>query len=101
MNFYDCAGQYEEQWFDSQSDFGDATPITVTDGLVTEGVDATMVEIAPFGSISGTVLNEANEPIPDICVLAVDFSLLQLWPGVYRRERHLPDPRPRRPGEPD
>ncbi|MFC5492738.1 carboxypeptidase regulatory-like domain-containing protein [Nocardioides caricicola] len=74
VDFFDCANQYEEQWFDGEGSYQTATPITVTDGLVEPGVDATMVEIAPFGTIAGTVLNEADEPIPDICVVAIDFS---------------------------
>ena len=71
VDFYDCTGQYEEQWYDGVTDPADATPITVADGTVAGGIDASMVEVVPYGSVSGTVTNEAGDPVPDICVLAV------------------------------
>jgi hypothetical protein len=72
INYFDCLGQYEEQWYDGVTDIEDATAVAVGQGEVVAGIDAELVQLIPFGSISGTVTNEAGEPIPDICVSAID-----------------------------
>ena len=72
VEFYDCGnqGSYVTQWYKGASTQASATPVSVTAGQPTTGIDAAM---APGGSISGTVTDTASPPddLANICVNAV------------------------------
>jgi hypothetical protein len=70
LDFSDCAQEYEEQFYDGVTEYEDATAVTVVANQVTPGIDAELVRLVNYGSISGTVTDDSGEPIPDICVTA-------------------------------
>lgn len=57
------------EFYENKGTLEDATPVSVTAGADTPGIDATL---APNGSISGTVTNETGDPQSGICVVAYD-----------------------------
>ena len=58
---------YASEFFDDAPNFGAATPVTVSAGAVTFGIDA----VLEFGnSIAGTVADEASSPIAGVNVFA-------------------------------
>ncbi|HET6809621.1 MAG TPA: carboxypeptidase-like regulatory domain-containing protein [Acidimicrobiales bacterium] len=72
VQFTGCqgSGNYVAQWYSGASSPSSATPVPVTAGQTTTGIDAAM---APGGSISGTVTDTASPPkaVAGICVSAV------------------------------
>ncbi|HET6809503.1 MAG TPA: carboxypeptidase-like regulatory domain-containing protein [Acidimicrobiales bacterium] len=66
-----CAGAhyYLAQYYDGASDAQDATPVTVTMGQDTSGIDAHLVL---GGRITGTITEPAGGPSETICVEATD-----------------------------
>jgi protocatechuate 3,4-dioxygenase beta subunit len=56
------------QWFQNQGTEAAATTITVTSGHTNTGINATM---HPYGTISGTVRSQSNQPVSGECVTAV------------------------------
>lgn len=70
VSFTDCIGEYADQWYDDASVVEDADPVTVPEDEVVPDVDAQLVQVADFGTISGTVTNEAGDPLPFMCVVA-------------------------------
>ncbi len=67
-----CDGSvdYAHEWFENQIAFSEADLITVTAPADTPGIDA---ELAPGGTISGTVTDQATgAPLSGICVRSVD-----------------------------
>lgn len=60
------AEDYVAEWYDGAATEETATPVTVTTGLATAGIDAQLVF---GGSISGLVTDEHGHPL-DVCVYA-------------------------------
>jgi hypothetical protein len=99
----DTASDYLTQFFDGEpggaSDYADASPVSVTVGSATTGIDATL---SPSGGISGTVTDQSNENIENVDVVAFDssgnqdasdctaadgtYELTGLTPGAYTVE---------------
>ena len=80
------------EFYDDKPDLASADPVTTVGGDGTTGIDA---ELAPGGSISGTVTNEADEPLRDVCVDALgdegEFLSFDVTGGQGRyRLRSLP-----------
>jgi Carboxypeptidase regulatory-like domain len=87
------------QWYAGQSSPARATPVTVTGGKVTSGVDA---NLALDGSITGTVTGPSGEALTGVCVAAFPtgggttpviavtakggYAITELTPGHYRVE---------------
>lgn len=69
IQFQDCngTGPYVEQYWKNQSNFGDATGITLTAGATRTGVDA---RLAAAAQITGTVTDRAGHPLQGICAQA-------------------------------
>ena len=88
------SGSYLTQWYKGASSESGATPIAVTTGHTTSGIDAAMVL---GGSISGTVKDTSGAKLSGICVYADGgpssasaetaadgtYSLTGLAPGSY------------------
>ncbi len=59
------------QWYDNKPDFDTATPIAVTDGFDTPGIDASLdVPWSGTSHITGTITGSFGSPIQGICVTA-------------------------------
>jgi hypothetical protein len=87
------------QWYPGKRSRAGATPVTVTGGQVTSGVDA---NLALDGSITGSVTGSGGVPLSGVCVSAVRlgrgaapviavtargrYTLGDLTPGRYRVE---------------
>jgi len=71
VEFRDYDGVFLSEWFDDKSDFDSATPVVVTEGSETGGVDAVL---SLAGSVSGVVTDSAGDPISGISVTARDAS---------------------------
>ncbi|HMT06112.1 MAG TPA: carboxypeptidase regulatory-like domain-containing protein, partial [Solirubrobacterales bacterium] len=70
VRFRDCGNNnFIREFYDDQPDLASATPIGVTTGLATTGVDA---QLASGGRISGNVKSSMGFPLGDICVEAYD-----------------------------
>lgn len=66
--FPGCGGPNDAiQWYRAQPAYASATPVAVTVGEVTGGVDATL---APGGKITGSVVDLSGEPIKGVCAYA-------------------------------
>ncbi|HWF81790.1 MAG TPA: carboxypeptidase-like regulatory domain-containing protein [Streptosporangiaceae bacterium] len=69
---FGCAGnRFANQWYRASASRASATPVTVTNGGTTTGIDAALTG---GGSISGVVTAGANHPQPDVCVEAQDTA---------------------------
>ncbi len=62
-----ATGNYADQWYDAKTSPVTATPVTVTAGSTTVGIDAAM---EPGATIAGTVTAAGGGAIQGICVLA-------------------------------
>ena len=62
---------YVSEYFDDSASFIGATPVSVTAGSVTSGINASL---ALGGSISGTVTDEAGSPIAGVDVFVCPFT---------------------------
>jgi hypothetical protein len=85
------------QWYSGKRSRAFATRVTVTGGMVTSGIDATL---ALDGSISGSVTGPGGAPLTGVCVAALGigaapviavtagggYTLGDLTPGRYRVE---------------
>ncbi len=58
---------YFTQWYDDKLDFSSATPVTVTDGATTPGIDAAMAEPE---AIAGHIKDAHGTSLEKICVVA-------------------------------
>jgi hypothetical protein len=67
ISFYDCSLEYVDEWYDDVHDPDLATTVAVTAGETTAGIDASLDR---YGTISGTMTNEAGEPVTDACAYA-------------------------------
>lgn len=73
LRFTDCQGLgYTDEWFDGQYDHQAADRVKVTGSPVT--LQPAVLEFDAFGTIAGTVTNTAGNPVPNLCVRAVDSS---------------------------
>ncbi len=66
------------QWYNGAQSEASATPVTVTAGQTSTGING---QLLPFGSITGTARSVSGTPLPDICVLAQPVS--SGTPGYY------------------
>ena len=57
------------EFYENAPNLETATPVSVTDDVDTTGIDA---QLAPGGTISGTVTDNSGTPLPGICVQAYD-----------------------------
>ena len=72
VHFTDCGAASHDvfdEYFDDKSSLESATPILVSEGAETSGID---VEMTGFSSVSGTVTNNSNAPLGNICIHAYD-----------------------------
>jgi protocatechuate 3,4-dioxygenase beta subunit len=70
LHFTECGrGVYGSRWYDKKATEQAATPVTVTAGGATTGIDETL---APGGSISGIVRSASGTALPGACVIAND-----------------------------
>ncbi|MDQ2700955.1 MAG: carboxypeptidase regulatory-like domain-containing protein [Actinomycetota bacterium] len=70
--FFTCGGEnVVNEFFNDQPTFETADPIDVTAGFDTPNIDA---ELAPAGSITGTVTDSDGEPLSDVCLTAFDSA---------------------------
>ena len=98
IRFDDChhAGPYAEQWWDRQPAYSSSTPIVLTPGSVSEGIDAALTRAA---AITGHVTDRAGHPLKGICAQATtgsafgglavtddsgDYSILLAAAGTFR-----------------
>jgi hypothetical protein len=71
VRFHPCAHPslgYVEEWFDNKPTFATAGAVAVTDGQTTSARDA---QLALGGQITGTVTDEADQPVEGISVAAL------------------------------
>jgi hypothetical protein len=68
--FYESTGTYVTQWYNGAAFEGAATPVPVTLGLTTSGINAVLTTAAAAAStaITGTVKDAAGNPVSGICV---------------------------------
>lgn len=66
--FDEPTSEARQYWHDHPTPFG-ADTVTVTDGQVTPGIDATL---APGGTITGTVVDARGAPIAGACAILQD-----------------------------
>lgn len=71
LEFWGCDDDVAPEFYDDEATLAEATPVAVTSGAETAGIDA---ELAPAGSISGTVTDSTNAPVNRGCVWAYDSS---------------------------
>lgn len=69
VRFSDCGSEptYVTEWYADRPDYGSADPVEVDEGEQVSGIDA---ELVVGGEITGTVTDEAGEPLGGICVWA-------------------------------
>ncbi len=60
-----CFSEYAEQFYNNKSDFQSADVVTTVSGGATTGINASM---APYGAITGTVTDDAGQPLSGISV---------------------------------
>jgi hypothetical protein len=84
VQFSECiqVGKYGSQWYSDKRTLASATPVRVTAGHTTAGVDATM---ATGGSISGRVVSRLGKPLSNVCVLAIDDATSSVGFGVTNK----------------
>ncbi|HEX9034976.1 MAG TPA: carboxypeptidase-like regulatory domain-containing protein [Streptosporangiaceae bacterium] len=72
VQFSNCGrGRYGSQWYKGQASLQAATPVSVTAGGTTSGIDAVMTA---GGSISGQVTDSSGHLLPSVCVIASDSA---------------------------
>lgn len=73
VQFQDCSvhPRFGSQLYKGKQTFKSATPVRVTSGRTTSGINATMT---PGGTISGVVRTPAGKPAAGVCVDAFDAS---------------------------
>lgn len=79
-----CLGsaRYGSQWYSGKRTEASATPVRVTAGRTTAGIDAAM---ALGGSISGRVISSHGRPVSNICVFAFDGATSSFGFGETRK----------------
>ena len=98
VHFSDCNDTpvFVSEWYDDKTSYSDADRVAVIDGASSVGVDA---ELSVGGSLSGTVTDDAGQPLDDACVTAYNddddssetastdasgtYSVAPLAPGRY------------------
>jgi len=71
LKFEDCGQNVFSEYYDDKPNLPEATPVAVTDGAETSGIDA---ELVKGGSISGHVsMDTGSGPNPDLCVTASEI----------------------------
>ena len=66
VQFYDCgSNDVISEYYNDKRERYLADPVAVVQGADTSGIDA---ELAPAGTISGTVADSNSDPLEDICV---------------------------------
>jgi hypothetical protein len=99
FSFFSFSPDLAPQWYKDQPTQATATPITVSTGRDTLGVNA---DLQPNGTITGTVTGPSATPVSGECVTAVPlaagdtpviaisaagtYSLVDLTPGQYKVE---------------
>lgn len=71
IEFRSCGLKFASEFYDDEETLAEATPVPVSLGTVTPGIDA---QLAPGGSISGTVTDSSKTPLEDIQVTAFDST---------------------------
>ena len=70
LAFYDCGNNnVAAEYYDDKQDLPSADSVTVTPGTDTGGIDA---ELAPAGTISGNLTDDASNPLDNMCITAYD-----------------------------
>jgi hypothetical protein len=70
VDFYSVSGSYVTQYYNNKSSLASATKVPVSEGIVTEGIDAALVAA---GQISGKVTDAGSAaPLEDIKVCAYE-----------------------------
>lgn len=78
VDFNDCSGgNYIQQWYKGVATRANATSFTVTSGVNTGGIDASM---ALGGEIDGTLTDTSNAPAANVCVAAHVDAMT--WSGM-------------------
>ena len=68
VSFADYAQSHLVQWYPQQPSQGSATPVTVSSGGTTSGINGDLIA---GGGISGTITSSStNQPLADVCVSA-------------------------------
>jgi protocatechuate 3,4-dioxygenase beta subunit len=98
VEFTPPSAPYVTQWYRNAISRLDATPVTVTVGADTSGVDATLVNPLATGSLQGTVRGDHRQPLTGIAVRLVGpggitrtvataadgtYRFAELTPGTY------------------
>ena len=71
IEFRSCGRDVRPEFYDDQETLAAATAVAVTAGSDTSGIDA---QLAPGGSISGTITDSAGAPLEKICVHGYDAA---------------------------
>ena len=79
VEFTDPNGNYSQQWYNGAATAESASPIEISTGNQTTGVNAAM---ATAGKISGTVTDTSSDPLSDVCVYAYSVSTDQYSNGA-------------------
>jgi hypothetical protein len=83
VQFMDCLHQtYGSRWYRRSATPQSSTPVTVTPGGETTGIDGVL---APGGSIAGRVMTSAGAPVPGACTYAYDATTQSF--GYSRSDR--------------
>jgi hypothetical protein len=72
VDVYTVGTDYVAEYYDDQLNYYDATPVSVVEGQLTSGID---FQLTIGGSISGTVTDANDEPIPDLWVSASNWDV--------------------------
>ena len=81
VQYLDCDDLYREQWYDGELDQASADTITVP----TESTVRASATLARWGTISGTIKDENDQPVTGICVSTFDSNGDQLDNGIENR----------------
>jgi amidase len=69
--FYDASGTYVSQWYNDAPYEGLATPVTVSTGTPTSGINAVLTSTT---AITGTVTDSSGHGIANVCVYTYDAT---------------------------
>ena len=72
VRFFDCGPlEFSDEYYNDKRSLATANPVTVTTGTVAANINA---QLAPAGSISGTVTSSSGAVLENICVDAYDSN---------------------------
>jgi len=57
--FRDPSGFYDDEYYDDKSDWNQANPVSVTAGITTPNVNATLTPFVGLGTITGTIMERS------------------------------------------